>query len=120
LFVTHGTSSPVELFSSLTLFTTGIYFPLILLHNQGYPKVCPDPPNLPNAGNPLCRNTVVFFLFSVFPDQGLNCFDLENSRVFSVKFPELSLFQISEHLQVLCCDIELKVFDLWSRLNIRK
>jgi hypothetical protein len=30
--------------------------------------------------------------FSVFPDQGPNCFDLESSRVFSVKFPELSLF----------------------------
>jgi hypothetical protein len=49
----------------------------------------------------------------VFPDQGLNCFDLESSRVFSVKFPKLSLFQISEHLQVLCCALELKVFDLW-------
>jgi hypothetical protein len=48
-----------------------------------------------------------------FPDQGLNCFDLESSRVFSVKFPKLSLFQISEHLQVLCCALELKVFDLW-------
>jgi hypothetical protein len=30
------------------------------------------------------------FLFSVFPDQGLNCFDLESSRVFSVRFPESS------------------------------
>jgi hypothetical protein len=27
-----------------------------------------------------------------FPDQGLNFFDLAGSRVFSVKFPELSLF----------------------------
>jgi hypothetical protein len=65
--------------------------------------------------------------------------------VFSVKFPELSLFQISEplhsiefckkiykntksilfeslghNLQVLYCDLELKVFELWSRLNIRE
>jgi hypothetical protein len=61
--------------------------------------------------------------------------------VFSVKFPELSLFQISEllhfiefrkkfikyksvlfeflgqNLQVLYCDFEWKVFDLWSRLK---
>jgi hypothetical protein len=62
------------------------------LLQQGYPKVCPDPLNLPNTGDPLCRNIVVFNLFSVFPDQGLNCFDLESSRVFFVKFPELSLF----------------------------
>jgi hypothetical protein len=37
----------------------------------------------------------------VFPDQGLNCFDLESSRVFSVKFPELSLFQINELLNFI-------------------
>jgi hypothetical protein len=47
LFVT------VELFSSLILFTAGIHFPLVPLYNQGYPKVCPDPLNLPNAGDPL-------------------------------------------------------------------
>jgi hypothetical protein len=46
----------------------------------------------PNAGDPFCQNIVVIFLFFVFPDQGLNCFDLEGSRVFFVKFPELSLF----------------------------
>jgi hypothetical protein len=33
----------VELLSSPILFTAGIYFPRVLLHNQGYPKVCPDP-----------------------------------------------------------------------------
>jgi hypothetical protein len=88
----------IERFSPPILFTAGIHFPPVLLHNQGYPKVCPDPLNLPNAGDPLCRNIVVFFLFSVFPDQGLNCFDLEGSGVFSVKFLELSLFQISELL----------------------
>jgi hypothetical protein len=43
----------VELFSSSILFATGIHFPLVLLHNQGYPKVCPDSLNLPNAGNPF-------------------------------------------------------------------
>jgi hypothetical protein len=38
----------------------------------------------------------------VFPDQGLDCFDLENSRVFSVRFfSELSLFQISELLHFI-------------------
>jgi hypothetical protein len=88
----------VEHFSPPILFAAGIHFPPVLLHNQGYPKVFPDPLNLLNAGDPLCRNIVVSFLFSIFPDQGLNCFDLEGSRVFSVKFPEPSLFQISEFL----------------------
>jgi hypothetical protein len=88
----------IELFSSPILFTAEIHFPPVLLYNQGYPKVCPDPLNLPNAGDPLCWNIVVIFLFSIFPDQELNCFDLESSRVFSVKFPKPSLFQISELL----------------------
>jgi hypothetical protein len=88
----------IEHFSPPILFTAEIHFPPVLLHNQGYPKVCPDPLNLPNAGDPFCRNIIVIFLFSVFPDQGLNCFDLEGSRVFSINFPEPSLFQISELL----------------------
>jgi energy-converting hydrogenase Eha subunit F len=41
----------VEHFSSPILFATGIHFPFVLLHNQGYPKVCPDPLNLLNAGD---------------------------------------------------------------------
>jgi hypothetical protein len=41
----------VELFSSPILFTAGIHFPRILLHNQGYPKVCPDSLNFLNAGD---------------------------------------------------------------------
>jgi hypothetical protein len=82
----------VELFSSPILFIVGIHFLPILLHNQGYPKVCPDSLNLPNTDDPFCRNIVVIFFFSIFPDQGLNCFDLESSREFFVKFPELSLF----------------------------
>jgi hypothetical protein len=86
----------IELFSSLILFIAGIHFPPVILHNQSYPKVCPDPLNLPNAGNFLCQNIVVIFLFFVFPNQGLNCFDLEGSRVFSIKFPKLSLFRNSE------------------------
>jgi energy-converting hydrogenase Eha subunit F len=43
----------VEHFSSSILFTAGIHFPLILLHNQGYPKVCPDPLNLSNTDDPF-------------------------------------------------------------------
>jgi hypothetical protein len=43
----------IELFSSPILFTAGIHFPRVLLHNQGYPKVCPDLLNLLNAGNSL-------------------------------------------------------------------
>jgi hypothetical protein len=35
----------VEFFSSLILLTAGIHFPLVLLYNQGYPKICPDPLN---------------------------------------------------------------------------
>jgi hypothetical protein len=45
----------VELFSSLILFTAGIYFPRVLLHNQDYPKVCPVLLNLLNAGNPFAE-----------------------------------------------------------------
>jgi hypothetical protein len=58
----------VEHFSSPILFVMGIHFSPVLLHNPSYPKVCPDLLNLPNAGDPLCRNIVVIFLFSVFPD----------------------------------------------------
>jgi energy-converting hydrogenase Eha subunit F len=43
----------VELFSSPILFATGVHFSPVLLHNQGYPKVCPDSLNLPNTGDPL-------------------------------------------------------------------
>jgi hypothetical protein len=41
----------IELFSSSILFITENHFPSILLHNQGYPKVCPDSLNLLNAGD---------------------------------------------------------------------
>jgi hypothetical protein len=43
----------VEHFSSPILFIAGIHFPPVLLHNQGYPTVCPDSLNLPNAGDPF-------------------------------------------------------------------
>jgi hypothetical protein len=74
-----------------------------------------------------------YFLLSVFPNQGLDCYVLETSRVFFVKFPKLSVFQFDEllhfidfrrkfikmqnqfclktlgrNLQVLCCDLEWK------------
>jgi hypothetical protein len=83
------------------LFITGIHFPPVLLRNQGYPKVCNDPLNLSSAGDSLRRNAIVIFLSFIFPDQGLNFFDLEGSRVFSIKFPEPSLFQISELLHFI-------------------
>jgi hypothetical protein len=91
----------VEHFLSPILFTAGIHFPLVLLHNQSYPKVCPDSLNLLHAGDSFGRNIIVIFLFSVFPDQGLNCFNLESLRVFLVKFPKPSLFQISELLHYI-------------------
>jgi hypothetical protein len=109
----HRNLATVELFSSPILFTAGIHFPPVLLHNQGYPKVCPDPLNLLNAGDPLCWNIVVIFLFSVFPDEGLNCFDLEGSRGFSVKFSEPSLFQISELLHSI--EIRKKFIKIQNR-----
>jgi energy-converting hydrogenase Eha subunit F len=43
----------VKYFSPPILFTVGIHFPPVLLHNQGYPKVCPDSLNLSNAGDPF-------------------------------------------------------------------
>jgi hypothetical protein len=49
----------------------------------------------------------------VFPDQGLDCFDLESSRVFSVRFPELSLFQISELLHFI--DFRKKFIKIQNR-----
>jgi hypothetical protein len=45
----------VELILSPILFTAGIYFPRILLYNQGYPKVRPNPLNLLNAGDSFAR-----------------------------------------------------------------
>jgi hypothetical protein len=91
----------VEYFSLPILFTAEIHFPPILLYSQGYPKVCPDSLNLFNAGDPFAGILSISSCYLFFPDQGLDCFDLENSRVFSVRFPELSLFQISELLHFI-------------------
>jgi hypothetical protein len=95
--------------SSPILFTVGIYFPRVLLHNQGYPKVCPDSLNLLNAGDSFAGISLLTSCYMFFPDQGLDCFGLGSSRVFSVSFPKLSLFQTSKRLQVLCYALELKV-----------
>jgi hypothetical protein len=91
----------VELFSSPILFATGIHFSPVLLYNQGYPKVCPDTLNLPNAGDSFAGISSLSSCYLFSPDQGLNCFNLESSRVFFVKFPEPSLFQISELLHFI-------------------
>jgi hypothetical protein len=60
----------VEHFSPPNLLATGIHFPPVLLHNQGYPKVCPDPLNLPNAGDPFAGTSSSSFypLFSLTRD----------------------------------------------------
>jgi energy-converting hydrogenase Eha subunit F len=60
----------VELFSSPILFIVGIHFLPVLLHNQGYPKVCPDSLNLPNAGNPFAGTSSIssYSLFSLTRD----------------------------------------------------
>jgi hypothetical protein len=56
----------VEHFSSPILFTAGIHFPRVLLHDQGYPKVCPDSLNLLNTGDFFARISSLssYFLFS--------------------------------------------------------
>jgi hypothetical protein len=55
----HWNLVTVELFSSPILFTAGIHFPPVLRHNQGYPKVCPDPLNLPNTGDPFAGTSLL-------------------------------------------------------------
>jgi hypothetical protein len=41
----------VELFLFADPVRQGIHFSPVVLHNQGYPKVCPDSLDLPNAGD---------------------------------------------------------------------
>jgi energy-converting hydrogenase Eha subunit F len=55
----------VEHFSPPILFVTGIHFPTVLLHHQNYPKVCPDPLNLPNTGDPFA-GTLSLSSYSLF------------------------------------------------------
>jgi hypothetical protein len=49
----------IKHFSPPILFATGIHFPPIFLHNQGYPKVCLDPLNLPNTSDPFAGTSLL-------------------------------------------------------------
>jgi hypothetical protein len=64
-------------------------------------KICPDLLNLLNAGDSFAGISSLTSCYLFFPGQGLNCFVLEGSRVFSVSFPESSLYQISELLHFI-------------------
>jgi hypothetical protein len=61
----------VEYFSPPILFITGIHFPPVLLHNQSYPKVCPDPLNLPNASDSFAGISLLFSCSLFFPTRDL-------------------------------------------------
>jgi hypothetical protein len=96
-FVTHGISSPSSTshrrFCSSWEFTFRLFFSIT--------KVCPDSLNLLNAGDSFAGISSLSFRSLFSPNQGLDCFDLESSRVFSVRFPESSLFQIRELLHFI-------------------
>jgi hypothetical protein len=49
----------VDLILSPILFIAGIHFLPVLLHNQGYPKVCPDSLNLPYAGDSFAGTSLL-------------------------------------------------------------
>jgi hypothetical protein len=66
----------VELILSPILLAAEIHFPLILLHNQDYPKVCPDSLNLLNADDSFAGISSLTSCYMFFPDQGLDCFGL--------------------------------------------
>jgi hypothetical protein len=61
----------VEHFSPPILLATGIHFPPILLHYQGYPKVCPDSLNLSNAGDPFAGISSLSFCSLFSPTRDL-------------------------------------------------
>jgi hypothetical protein len=56
-------------------------------------KVCPDSLNLSNADDPFAGISSVSSYYLFFPDQGLDCYVLESSRVFFVKFSKLAIFK---------------------------
>jgi hypothetical protein len=62
-FVTHGTSS--------ILFIAGIHFLPVLLHNQGYPKVCPNSLNLSNADDSFAGTSLLSSCSLFFPTRDL-------------------------------------------------
>jgi hypothetical protein len=61
----------VEHFSSSILFIAGIHFPPILLHDQSYPKVCPDSLNLLNAGDSFAGISSLSSCSLFFPTRDL-------------------------------------------------
>jgi hypothetical protein len=64
-------------------------------------KVCPNLLNLSNAGDYFAGISSLTSYHLFFPNQGLDCYILESSRVFLVKFPKLSVFQIDELLHFI-------------------
>jgi hypothetical protein len=61
----------VEHISSSILFIAGIHFPPILLHDQSYPKVCPDSLNLLNAGDSFAGISSLSSCSLFFPTRDL-------------------------------------------------
>jgi hypothetical protein len=61
----------VELILSPILFIAGVHFPSVLLHNQGYPKVCPDSLNLLNAGDSFAGISSLSSYSLFFPTKDL-------------------------------------------------
>jgi hypothetical protein len=62
----------VELILSPILFIAGIHFPRVLLHNQGYPKVCLDSLNLPNSGISFAGISSLSSCYLFSPTRDLN------------------------------------------------
>jgi hypothetical protein len=62
----------VELFLSLILFATGVHSLPVILYDQGYPKVCPDPLNLPNAGDPFAGTSSLYSCSLFSPTRDLS------------------------------------------------
>jgi hypothetical protein len=80
-------------------------------------KVCPDLLNLSNAGDSFAGISSVTSCYLFFPDQGLDYYVLERSRVFFVKFPKLSVFQINELLHFI--DFRKKFIKVQNQLYLR-
>jgi hypothetical protein len=103
--------------SSLILLTAEIYFPRILLHNQGYPKVCPNSLNLFIADDSFAGISSSTFCYLFFPDQGLDCYVLGSARAFSVRFLKLSLFQTSKLLHFI--DFRRKFIKMKNQFGLK-
>jgi hypothetical protein len=88
----------IELILSPILFIAGIHSPRVLLRNQGYPKVCPNSLDLLNAGDSFTGISPLTSCYLFSRTRNLIAMFWKNSRVFFVKFPKLSVFQIDELL----------------------